>query len=478
VSVYAFVDPRLAYPNSFSPSKQYPEYAFRETSSENLVYDAVRGLLAGMGLDREHFGGPDWNPLGAYISPGQKVVIKPNMVRHFNPVENDITSLVTHASLVRAIADYCYIALRGEGTLVVGDAPVQSADFARILELTRLNEVRDFYARYSTVDFRLVDFRQQVCSADDPVVKSIQVGDPKGYTTVDLGVDSLHHGRDVDFRNCRVTDYDPKLMRRCHNEKNHQYLISNTVLSADVVVSLPKLKTHRKAGLTCALKNAIGINCLKDYLPHHTRGSVEEHGDEYMHRSLLKRLQSGLLDCENSLAPCHKGLLKAVRLLKRVNQRVLHSVQRDVYVEGSWYGNDTIWRTIVDLNRVLMYSDHLGQMRESVQRKCLVFVDAVIAGEGEGPLEPRSKHCGLLIAGTCPLEVDFAAARFMGFDPKNIPQIRNGLEVSRYPIVQGQSNDFNIIIFGEEEEGRRRLEAGMGFVPSAGWRDHIERVDS
>ena len=32
--------------------------------------------------------------------------------------------------------------------------------------------------------------------------------------------------------------------------------------------SLPKLKTHKKAGITCALKNLIGINGNKEYLPH------------------------------------------------------------------------------------------------------------------------------------------------------------------------------------------------------------------
>jgi len=35
------------------------------------------------------------------------------------------------------------------------------------------------------------------------------------------------------------------------------------------------LKLHRKAGITCALKNLIGINGNKEYLPHHRLGGSQ-----------------------------------------------------------------------------------------------------------------------------------------------------------------------------------------------------------
>ena len=35
----------------------------------------------------------------------------------------------------------------------------------------------------------------------------------------------------------------------------------------------------------------------------------------------------------------------------------------NAYAEGSWYGNDTISKTIVDLNRIAIYADKTGKIR-------------------------------------------------------------------------------------------------------------------
>src|ERR1022692_1434372 len=48
----------------------------------------------------------------------------------------------------------------------------------------------------------------------------------------------------------------------------HRYAVGNTVLSADVILNVPKLKTHMKTGMTGALKNFVGIVGSKDFLPH------------------------------------------------------------------------------------------------------------------------------------------------------------------------------------------------------------------
>ena len=66
-------------------------------------------------------------------------------------------------------------------------------------------------------------------------------------------------------------------------------LVPLAVLEADVIVNLPKLKTHKKAGVTCALKNLIGINGNKEYLPHHRIGGHNLGGDCYPGGSDLKR---------------------------------------------------------------------------------------------------------------------------------------------------------------------------------------------
>jgi len=131
------------------------------------------------------------------------------------------------------------------------------------------------------------------------------------------------------------------------------------------------------------------------------RSEITGVGREYLYPCWRKRLNSWIQD----------------RLQKqnaRVGRYLLHWLSTilfksfviwpppDPYFEGSWWGNDTLWRTILDLNRIARYANQTGRMHESPQRKILVLMDAVIAGEEEGPLEPRAKPCGYLIAGLDP----------------------------------------------------------------------------
>jgi len=39
----------------------------------------------------------------------------------------------------------------------------------------------------------------------------------------------------------------------------NEYLISNTILEADVIINLPKPKTHRRAGIIGAMNNLVEI---------------------------------------------------------------------------------------------------------------------------------------------------------------------------------------------------------------------------
>ncbi len=73
--------------------------------------------------------------------------------------------------------------------------------------------------------------------------------------------------------------YYENVMGYFHNERHHIYSVPNTVLNADVVISVAKLKTHRKGGVTLSLKNAVGITNEKRGLPHHRAGSPRLGGD-------------------------------------------------------------------------------------------------------------------------------------------------------------------------------------------------------
>ena len=72
VAVYRSPSP-ARYPEAppYHPSEAYPEYPFGTALSQspNAAFRAVRETLALLGLDRENFGTPRWNPLGSVIRP-------------------------------------------------------------------------------------------------------------------------------------------------------------------------------------------------------------------------------------------------------------------------------------------------------------------------------------------------------------------------------------------------------------------------
>ena len=228
----------------------------------------------------------------------------------------------------------------------------------------------------------------------------------------------------------RVTNYEPEKMVQHHNEKTHEYLVPRTILDADVVINLPKLKTHRKVALTAALKNLVGINGHKDWLPHHRTGSLKENGDEYRDPSVVKRALTHLQEAIDRNP--YSRINSVRRLAMRLGWRFNRSFGSDSFYEGSWYGNDTLWRTVLDLNRVLVYADQQGAIADDAQRRCITFVDGIVAGEGEGPLEPSARRCGLLVGGINPLAVDAALATVIGFDYRKIPLVAGGFAVARF----------------------------------------------
>ena len=133
--------------NQFRPSVKYCEYPFDNDISpiNNDVYDMVRQALYLYGLDEENFNTVSWNPFKSVIKPGNKVVIKPNLVMDFNPSGDGVDCLYTHPSVVAPIIDYAIIALKGHGEIVVGDAPMQECDFSKLVEESGYDELITYY---------------------------------------------------------------------------------------------------------------------------------------------------------------------------------------------------------------------------------------------------------------------------------------------------------------------------------------------
>lgn len=488
--ICAVVETIPSYPSTppYHPSELYPEYPFSEPSAwssehPNHIYAGIRELFACLGFDREHFGTPQWNPLGSLIVPGDTVLLKPNWVRNFHDFGIPCESLITHGSILRAVIDYVQLALRGKGRIVIADSPQNDAVFGEILRLSAIPEIVEFYRRQSCVPVEVYDLRiEYVHKVDGVLVKHDKLpGDPLGYATVDLARDSLFEPVSHKAAQFRGAEYSLTEMYEHHHQGKHEYPVCRTVLSADVVINLPKLKTHKKAGVTLSLKNMIGINGNKNWLPHHTEGVPPEGGDQFDSDTAKNRLEHKLVkafkDYFPLLGPARRLVAKPV---KSLGKKVFGDTNAGRIRSGNWWGNDTIWRTCLDLKRILLYADKEGHMTDRIQRRYLTIIDGIIGGEGNGPLAPSDKPCGLLIASENPVVADTVATHVMGFDWRLVPIIRNAFSSSlRWPLTQVRPEEILCISNCPTWEGVIGTIPWDRFLfePHFGWVGHIRYGD-
>lgn len=470
------------YPNIdtlFRPDTKYPEYRMGDVSHErNGVYKAVREGFHLLGLDKENYGQSTWNPLGAYISPGDNVLIKPNLVMDKNLNKYGETDcLYTHPAVVAAVVDYALIALQGEGKIVIGDAPMQECNFENLKKNSGYGRLVNYYCEKG-YPVTMVDFREMSSVVKNGVHHSSIRHNVKGKI-VQLGKDSdFYKMPNQQHDKIRVTNYDPRILPTHHCGEKHEYYISDYVLDADVIINMPKPKTHRKAGVTISLKNFVGANVRKEYLPHHTVGSVEENGDEYLKKNKIHSFQSQLMDKRNIYsAEGHYIRAYMIRYLIKICVWLL-SLSNDKFAEGSWYGNHTISKTINDINKIIAYADKQGVMKESRQRKLLIVADMIISGEKEAPVNPTPKNVGIIAMGDDQLLFDEAIATLMGFDINKIPTFE-GIRKwkGKYKIYSGEDTSIfvsNNKMYDGKTPKELKYEERFNYEASSGWKGHIE----
>jgi len=448
------------------------------------VYAGFRDSLRLAGLDDKRFGTPDWNPLSDLVDPGAHVVLKPNFIRHWNPNESgSIESVITHGSILRAALDYARLAVGLTGRVSIAEAPQMDCDFDRIREIVGLDELERFYRDDVAQPIEVIDLRREVVVFENGIIVERRPlpGDPAGYRVVDLGSRSCFASSDLDPDRFRGADYDSGPTGEHHRGGKNEYLLSETVLSADLVINLPKLKTHKKTGVTLALKNLVGINGDKNWLPHHCVGGVDEGGDEFPGSNWLDRMRSRATEIARPLLAQGRGL-SFFRFFRQIEARTRGS---DFIRAGNWHGNQTTWRMCLDLNRCFYYSDREGVHLDAdgPVRVALTVIDGVVAGENDGPLAPDDRPLGAILASTDPVAADLVAIRLMGFDERRIPKVRTAMDDDDLRVTRVREPDQVHVFESDPETGaviKRRLDDLAGdttFVPHQGWRRYIERMD-
>lgn len=472
---------KAEYPKApFHPGKVYPEFAdlcyAMEAGGENEIYEAVRQVLYHLGYDEEHFGTECWNPFENLVKSGDRVVIKPNFVRGTHIWgEQGVRAMITHMALVRPLIDYVLLAADGEADIIIGDAPIRTSEWDAIVEHSGVRAMLQYYEEKG-VHISLIDFRKNLALSNQDKVYEKTIPNPQrceqDYIEVDIEGESMLCEIMAGNDHFEMGGVKSGTVKKYHNMESNTYLIPREILEADVFINVPKMKTHRMAGLTCAMKNVIGVNGEKERIAHYRRGVKSKNSDEFEKFSLVVFLRERIwMKLKYIEKPWSRKLMTWG---KRIVQKYVWKGKTfeetyalnppKLYREGGWEGNDTLWRCAVDINRILLYADRNGKLQDEKQRKYFCIVDGVIAGEGEGPLANTPKEVGVVFGGENPVMVDYAAASIMNFDYKLMPMICRSMEKHKYPLFDDNVKEIKVGSNVTENEYTQ------DFVPTSGWK--------
>jgi len=130
---------------------------------------------------------------------------------------------------------------------------------------------------------------------------------------------------------------------------------------------------------------------------------------------------------------------------------------------------------IYDLNQIIRFaSPDGGSLKNTPQRDYIAFVDGIVAGEGNGPLQPLPVDVNLVWSSRDPFAADMLMARLMGFDRNKIPSLSHHRE---FPdSVWGQFEPADIMVCDGKGASASldTIAPVKRFLPPPGWLGHIE----
>jgi hypothetical protein len=131
-------------------------------------------------------------------------------------------------------------------------------------------------------------------------------------------------------------------------------------------------------------------------------------------------------------------------------------------IVAGWYGNDTTWRMVIDLNKIAEFGKADGTLSDIPQREIYSLCDGIIAGQGDGPLEPTPYPLGIISFTNYSLINDWVMAFLMGLPVEKIPLLNN--------ILINDKFDFEItfdaenIVLGDLKKCKTKATPPKGWV--------------
>lgn len=344
-------------------------------NNSSVLYEAIKSIT-------------EFNLTEGFLK-GKKVLLKPNWVKH--PLSHaDEICLITHENFILVALEI--ILEKKPDSVLIGDAPIQGCKWEKLFSQTFFFEIRILSEKYN-IPVYIKDFRRRkyIVSENKPTEDVRPLSD---YIIFDLGKVSLLEPITLPGKTrFRVTSYNPERMALAHSTGVHKYCIAKDVFDADIIISLPKIKTHQKTGITGALKNLVGINGDKDFLPHHRLGGTNRGGDCYPGGSLFRYWSELFLDEAN-----RRQGKKSYWYWQKLSSLLwyISLPGKEHRLDAGWYGNDTTWRMVADINRIALYGKPDGTVSNIKQREIYSLCDGIIAGQGDGPLEPEPLPLGII----------------------------------------------------------------------------------
>jgi uncharacterized protein (DUF362 family) len=345
---------------------------------------------------------------------GKKVFLKPNWVNHSRRPSDEIC-LRTHDNFLLAFTEIiCELRPR---SVVIGDAPIQGCKWEEMIDDSLIKKV-DAIATMRETPIAIKDLRRVVFNAHQNQLQT-EKRSLNDFVIFDLGERSyLEPITEVNKNKFRVTHYDPDRFVVSHKKGMHKYCITRELFEADVVISLPKVKTHEKSGITAALKNIVGLNGDKDFLPHHRIGGTGMGGDAYPGRNIFRYAAELCYDQANRVRG-KRAYFFWVRVAARIWRMTMPNAM--TRFGAGWHGNDTTWRMVMDLNLIAIYGKADGTIAETPVRQLYSLCDGIVGGQGDGPLRPDPLNLGVIAftndSGYC----DAALALMMGININRLP---------------------------------------------------------
>jgi len=387
------------------------------TSNENRSIDKLSKLYANESYLKETISNLIFRRLNFDNFHGKRVMLKPNWVKH-SANEADEICLCTNDQFILALLE---VVLECKpASVLIGDAPIQGCNWDKVVTAELLAKIADLSEKHK-IPVIVKDFRRRVFNPDknNPVMDRNPLSE---YIIFDLEKRSfLEPITTADKNLFRVNDYHPDRLAESHRPGVHKYCITKELFDADIVISVPKVKSHQKTGITAALKNLVGVNGDKDYLPHHRVGSVDNGGDCYPNKNIFRTLAESCLDFANR----HQG--EKVYWFARKLTSILWRFSRPNAMHNlgaAWHGNDTTWRMVFDLNLITIYGTADGKISDTPQRQLFSLCDGIVGGQGNGPLFPEPLELGVISFTNHSGMNDKALALLMGFDTSKITMLR------------------------------------------------------